>query len=246
MNIVVDTHTHTILSGHAYSTIIENAKAASGNGIKLLCNTDHGQQMPGAAHYWQTANQVVIPRFLSGVGILRGIEANILNENADLDLPTEIDSLLDWVIASLHEPVFNPSIPEVHTKTLITMIETGRVDALGHLGNPHFDFNFDKVIQAAAENNVAIELNNSSLLGVSRKGSVDRCLDIALCAVKHQAYITTGSDAHFCTAIGQFDKVKKILDRAHVPEELVITHTQEQFLSFLKTRNRKNIPEFTL
>ncbi len=32
MKIVVDSHTHTLASGHAYSTIIENAKAAKQKG----------------------------------------------------------------------------------------------------------------------------------------------------------------------------------------------------------------------
>lgn len=41
MDIVVDSHTHTIASGHAYSTILENALAAKNKGLKLLCTTDH-------------------------------------------------------------------------------------------------------------------------------------------------------------------------------------------------------------
>lgn len=48
MNIVVDTHTHTLASGHAYSTIIENALSAQNKGLKLLCTTDHAPEMPGA------------------------------------------------------------------------------------------------------------------------------------------------------------------------------------------------------
>ena len=41
MEYIVDTHTHTIASGHAYNTILEMAKAASEKGIKLLGITDH-------------------------------------------------------------------------------------------------------------------------------------------------------------------------------------------------------------
>lgn len=48
MNVVVDTHTHTLASGHAYSTIIENAQSAQNKGLKLLCTTDHAPEMPGA------------------------------------------------------------------------------------------------------------------------------------------------------------------------------------------------------
>lgn len=52
MQIEVDSHTHTVASGHAYSTLTENAAAAAAQGIKLLAVTDHGPQMPGAPHFW--------------------------------------------------------------------------------------------------------------------------------------------------------------------------------------------------
>lgn len=38
----VDTHTHTILSGHAWSTLSENCRAAREKGMKGLCLTEHG------------------------------------------------------------------------------------------------------------------------------------------------------------------------------------------------------------
>ena len=46
MEYIVDTHTHTIASGHAYNTILEMAKAASEKGIKLLGITAHAKKMP--------------------------------------------------------------------------------------------------------------------------------------------------------------------------------------------------------
>ena len=78
MDIVVDSHTHTIASGHAYSTILENALSAKNKGLKLLCITDHAPEMPGAPHYWHFNNQRILPRFLHDVGILRGQRSNFL------------------------------------------------------------------------------------------------------------------------------------------------------------------------
>lgn len=46
MKLAVDTHTHTYASGHAYSTLIENARAAKQNGLTLFCTTDHAESMP--------------------------------------------------------------------------------------------------------------------------------------------------------------------------------------------------------
>ena len=44
-HIEVDTHTHTVLSGHAWSTLNENCIAASSRGLKGLCLTEHGPAM---------------------------------------------------------------------------------------------------------------------------------------------------------------------------------------------------------
>lgn len=244
MKFEVDTHTHTYASGHAYSTLIENAKVANENGLKIFCTTDHAETMPGAPHYWFFANQRILPRFLSNVGVVRGIESNILNVSGEVDINPTLDEKLDWVIASFHEPVFSPQDKAIHTETLINVIKSGRVDALGHLGNPNFDFDFHKVLTCAKEHHVAIEINNSSLRGHSRVGSVDRCYELALVAKEVGTYITTGSDAHFCVDIGKLEKASDLLDRANIPTSQVITHTARQFLDFLGLRNRQTIVEF--
>ena len=47
MNYVLDVHTHTIASGHAYNTMREMAKAAADKGLELLGITEHAMAMPG-------------------------------------------------------------------------------------------------------------------------------------------------------------------------------------------------------
>ena len=47
MNLVADLHVHTISSGHAYNTILENTQSAIEKGLKLIAITDHGPNMPG-------------------------------------------------------------------------------------------------------------------------------------------------------------------------------------------------------
>ncbi|MBF4422676.1 phosphatase [Vibrio anguillarum] len=244
MNLVVDTHTHTYASGHAYSTLIENVRSAKENGLAMFCTTDHAQSMPGAPHYWFFSNQRILPRFLDGVAIIRGIESNIMNRAGEIDVHPSVDQNLDWVIASFHEPVFQPADKAAHTEALINVIKGGRVDALGHLGNPNFDFDFDEVIACAAQHHVAIEINNSTLKGHSRVGSVDRCYEIAKVAKAHGAYVTTGSDAHFCQDIGQLQLASELLENVGIAAEKVITHSVEQFLAFLALRGRKAIAEY--
>ncbi|GAL32372.1 putative histidinol phosphatase and related hydrolases of the PHP family [Vibrio maritimus] len=245
MKFVVDTHTHTYASGHAYSTITENAQAAKANGLEILCTTDHAESMPGAPHFWFFSNQRVIPRFLSGVAIIRGIEANILNTQGEIDVNPTSYKALDWIIGSFHEPVFKPASKEEHTEALINVIKSGNIDALGHLGNPNFDFDFEAVAKCAAEHHVAIEINNSTLRGHSRVGSVDRCYQIARAVKTAGGYITTGSDSHFYDTIGEFELTNKLLTEVEMPVEKIITASSRQFLDFLALRGREAIAEFS-
>ena len=50
MKIELDVHTHTIASGHAFSTLQEMAQAAAGKGLKLLGITEHSPGVPGSCN----------------------------------------------------------------------------------------------------------------------------------------------------------------------------------------------------
>ena len=107
MELLVDLHTHTITSGHAYSTITENALAASRRGLKLLGMTDHGPSMPGAPHLFHFDNLSILPEQLFGVKILPGVEANITNHEGELDMPLSYLSYLKLILVGLH-PICYP------------------------------------------------------------------------------------------------------------------------------------------
>ena len=46
----LDSHTHTLASGHAYNTIMEMATAAADKGLELLAVTEHSVKMPGSCN----------------------------------------------------------------------------------------------------------------------------------------------------------------------------------------------------
>ena len=50
MKIELDVHTHTIASGHAFSTLQEMAQAAADKGLKVLGITEHSPGIPGTCH----------------------------------------------------------------------------------------------------------------------------------------------------------------------------------------------------
>lgn len=105
---VLDIHTHTTASGHAYNTIYEMAQSASRKGLALLGISDHGPAMEGSAskHYFRSSR--CIPRELYGVKILFGCELNIMDYDGGVDLDEVFAGALDYGIASLHDVCITP------------------------------------------------------------------------------------------------------------------------------------------
>jgi putative hydrolase len=242
MKIEVDSHSHTIASGHAYSTLRENIAAAVAAGITLLASTEHGPAMPGAPHVWYFINMRVIPRSIDGVTILRGIEANIVNDLGHLDINDDLHSHLDLVLGSLHEPVFTPSSVDTHTKAIIAAMASGRIDILAHGGNPAFPIDIEAVAAAAAAYNVLIEINNSSFT-TSRPGSSGNCAALAKAVARHGGCLTFGSDAHIACNIGKFSQCLDLVRSVGFPEERILSNDRQAFLDFLASRGR-TIPTF--
>lgn len=237
MKYALDVHTHTIASGHAYSTLIENAKAASEKGIKVLGTTEHGISMPHSPHIWYFNNYKVLPREMYGVTMLYGTEANIIDYDGNLDMDDFTLDKLDIVIGSIHDEVYKVGNVEENTKAFINVIESGKVDIIGHLGNPEVPVDFEEIVKCAKKNDVLIEINNSSFT-TSRVGSHENCKKIASLCKKHEVMLIINSDAHFCTLIGEFTQAVNMLQSIDFPEDFIINKDPNQLLLKLKKKGK--------
>lgn len=237
-DIEVDSHTHTVASGHAYSTLAENVEAAAARGIKLLAITDHGPSMPGAPHFWFFRNMRVIPRIMNGVGVLRGIEANIINFKGELDIDTEMVEQLDIILASFHQPLVVPATRQLHTEAVIKAMASGKIDIFAHGGNPAFPIEVEEVAKAAAYHDVLVEINNSSFT-TSRPGSEKNCAALAEAVARHDGYLTFGSDAHIAGKVGVFDECLAFVAKIGFPGERILSFSGAAYLDFLKGKNKK-------
>lgn len=243
MKFLVDVHAHTIASAHAYSTLHDYLSVAKEKGIKLFAITDHGPDMADAPHFWHFVNMRVLPRIVDGIGVLRGIEANIKNEHGDIDFFGDYLQELDIVLAGFHEPVFPPSTKEVHTRALINTIESGHVDIISHPGNPVYPIDIKRVAVAAAKHNVALEINNSSFL-TSRKGSINNCTEIANAVKQAGGLLVMGSDSHVAFSLGSFDKAVEIIEAVGFPIDRLLNRSPKALLYFLSTRGHKSLDEY--
>lgn len=237
MKLLLDMHNHTIASGHAYSTIQEIVAEASKKGLKYVGITDHGPTMPGGPHIFHIGNQRIIPEKIDGVEVLKGVEANILGQYGQLDVPNKLLETLDIVIAGLHDACIEPWDSEGNTKALLSIMENKYVDIIAHLGNPAFPINKEKCILKAKETKTLIEINNSSFLK-SRKGSEENCHDIAILCKKHRVPIIVNSDSHISFDVGGFDKAIKLLESIQMPEELIVNTCTDKFINYLKDKGK--------
>ena len=56
MTIEIDTHAHTLVSGHAYNTMREMVQMAAEKGLKGLALTEHAPKMPGSTTLYYFEN----------------------------------------------------------------------------------------------------------------------------------------------------------------------------------------------
>ncbi|MCR4437004.1 MAG: phosphatase [Clostridiales bacterium] len=237
MKILVDTHTHTVASGHAYSTVQEMAKEASNKGIEAFIVTDHGPLMKGAPCLYHFTNLKVLPEKLHGVKIFKGVEANISDYTGSIDMPEDILRKLDFVLAALHDVCIEPSSLEEHTEALVNAIKNPCVDAIAHPGNPRFQVDIEKVVKAAKEYNKVIEINSHSFS--ARPGSEKNCREFAVKCKEMGVPVVCSSDAHISFDVGRVDAAVKLLAQCNVPEELVINTSLEKFEKYLNSKNEK-------
>ena len=236
---VMDLHTHTIASGHAYNTILEMVKAAGKSGLKLLGITEHGPAMKGSCHPIYFRNLKVIPRERDGITTLFGAELNILDEDGHVDLPEEILPAMDLCVASLHIPCFPPKSLEENTNAYIHAMKNPYVNIIGHPDDPRYPIDLRAVVEAAKENHVLLEMNNSSLAPTSfRKATIEGYLKFLDLCKQYDQPILMGSDAHVDIDVGNHGYVADILEFAQFPEHLIINTDVEKVKPYLNYYNR--------
>ena len=235
MKNVLDAHTHTIASGHAYNTICEMAHEAAEKGLELLGITDHAEQMPGSCKNIYSSNLKILPKRMEGVRMLYGVEANIMNADGDLDVPDRLLAKLDIVIVSLHPPCIAPGSMEENTKAVIGAMQNPYVSILGHPDDGRYPLDYDQVVRCAKENHVLLELNNHSLdPSGARENARENDVEMLRLCMKYGASIILDSDAHWKDDIRNCCFSLPLLEELSFPEELIVNRSLEAFNAKLK------------
>lgn len=241
MKIEIDTHTHTVSSGHAYSTMREMAQAAAEKGLRGLAITDHTPDMPGSTHIYHFQNLRVVPRQMCGIELLLGAELNIRNASGEVDVPQPLLKTLDITIASMHSHCYaDETTKEKVTGGYLQVMENPFVDIIGHPDDGRYPVDYEALVKKAKETGTLLEVNNSSLKPTSfRVNTKENVLEMLRLCRQYEASIVLGTDSHIDATIGDYTDTEAVLAEAGFPDELIANTSLEKLKSLLKrTKNR--------
>lgn len=233
MKLIADLHTHTLASAHAYSTVTENTLQAEKAGLKIMAVTDHAPYMEDAPHFWHHHNLTALPRIINNVFVLRGIEANIIDNNGRLDIEDDLTRKLDWVIASYH---WGEGTKTEITSSYIKLLENPHISCLGHTDNPHFEYDIREVCRACHTYQKAIELNVSRIRDQRKTETRDFYKKMLSVCAEEEALVVVNTDSHFWSTIGDFEPAIKIINEVGFPEKLLLNSCEESIRQLVKRK----------
>ena len=222
MTDIIDIHTHSIASMHAYSTIREIATMAKEKGLALVGISDHAPALPGTFHEMYFRNFKVIRPAAYGIDIIMGAELNVMDYEGRVDLPERVLQKMHYAIASLHDVVIAPGTQEENTRALLGAMANPYVTIIGHPDNPAYPVDFDALARAAAAEHVLI------------------ARDLLAACRRHGAHILIGSDAHIDIDVGEHSHTHAILADIDFPEELVLNSDLARLKAWIAERHARN------
>lgn len=240
MKDVIDIHTHSLASGHAYSTIHEMANAAIKNGIEILGITEHGPNMLGSCKEFYFKSLRFIERdAFPPLKLMLGAELNIMDFKGSVDLSQAIMETLDILIASLHPKCITAGNMEENTAAYINTMKTCGVNVIGHPDDGNYPVDYKKLANVAADMNVILEVNNASFIPTTyRINTESNCKEMLKWCKEYGTNVIISSDAHFETLVGRHDLAVKLLEDIEFPQELVLNSDPENFFAILKKRKK--------
>ncbi len=237
MKIELDVHTHTIASGHAFSTLQEMARAAAEKGLKLLGITEHTAGIPGSCAPIYFRNLYVVPRQMYGIELMLGAEINILDCNGNLDMDEYYLNLLDLRIAGIHSLCYTPGTMEENTHGMLRVMANPYIHIISHPGDGTAKLSFEPLVLAAKEHYTLLEINNSSLKPCRNKTEARaNNLEILRLCKRYEVPVILGSDAHISFDIATYGHALELVAETEFPEELIMNRSVEMFKQYLSAK----------
>lgn len=222
MKNLVDLHTHSVFSKHAYSTVTENIDEALKKGLIFYGISDHQpDRFDFGANKNSFLNLGVIPDRIGDLRILKGCEMNAgeyFNDWAPF-----FNERVDYLIASIHtyDHGLKHSITE-NTNFYLEAIRHPLVKILGHLDDGNHLSDYDVVIKECLKQKVLVELNNSSLSpNGCRLNSYENMSKMITICKDINCPVILNSDAHIRYDVGNVDRAYNLAHELGLKDELI-------------------------
>lgn len=247
-----DLHIHSSFTIDAFNTAYELIAEAAKKGVKMIGICDHGpandvtpdiQGHFTIEHYISSRRKRVN---IEGVELIWGVEAEIINEEGNLD-PKITDEVLkkqDLVIASFHgKGGLKPGIIKKEAspaKSIMSTMNNCLIDVIGHpFISVKKEEDIRKIVKAAVTHNIPLELNNAHLVEPKiKKGYFALAVLMAELLKEKGGKIFVGSDAHIAWELGGDEGIKAVLREAKFDPKNIVNWTLEQASEFLAHRRR--------
>ncbi len=232
---MLDVHTHTVASGHAFSSLQEMVRTAADLGLEYLGITEHGPNIPGTCKPIYFRNLHVVPREIYGVKLLLGAELNILDTKGTLDLDPNYYKHMDLRIAGIHSQCYEHGTRDKNTAGMIAAIRNPWVQMISHPTDGTADMLMAPIVHAAKEAGTILEINNSSLKPIRHKENArNNTLEILRLAMQLDMPVILSSDAHISFSIADYGNLWPLLAETNFPDRLILNYSPQTFLKALK------------
>ena len=234
MKISLDIHTHTVASGHAYSTLQEMVAAAREKHLDILGITEHAPGIPGTCDPIYFRNLHVVPRRMGDLRLMLGAELNILDTKGTLDLDEYYYRQLDIRIAGIHLLCWQGGSIEENTEGMLAAIRNPWVQVISHPGDGTADLLFEPIVLASKESRTLLEINNSSLNPRRNKDTaLANNLEILRLCKKYEVPVVLSSDAHISYSVADYGFIWPLLAETEFPDELIMNYYPDRFLQYI-------------
>lgn len=151
-----------------------------------------------------------------------------------MTLPERSIQMLDYNMVGIHGTCYEDQGIEENTNNLIKCMSHPKTFFITHPDDGAFPLDYEKIVLAAKELGVALELNNSHVKNPWRKNSLENMYEYLELCMKYRTNIFIGSDAHDPSQVGDFSDAIKLLDKIEFDEELIINNSEKKFQEFIK------------
>ena len=229
MKLSSDFHTHTIYT-HGKGSVEENVKQAENLGLKAVAITEHCYNSKYAikrGDLEKIADDIDKIKDEYNIKILRGIEANLISRNGDIDISDDELKDLDLVILGFHKMTksslkerfkfFLPNILfkkkskkriDINTKAYLNAMDKHRVSILAHLNYGGCKVDCVRLAQECAKKGIYIELNGKRINFTKEEING---------MVKTGVKFIINSDAHSPLAVGKNHRGFNLVEKYKIP-----------------------------